>query len=89
MFEFHFHGLEDSDKSFTYSGTTYDFLEVLCRVAEMFNTKIAGLFVAELLREKDKELPFLRVATWEFEYEIGPEEMTTKFDQAIVIKKLV
>jgi hypothetical protein len=78
MFEFHFYGLENSDgKPYVFSGGTFDFLEVVCRIAEVYTPQLAGNFVSALLDEKVKELSHLRVVAFEFDYqweERNPDE---------------
>jgi hypothetical protein len=65
MFEFHFEGEE------TYEGTTSDFLEVVCQIAQFFDQSVAGFYVAALLEDKVKELPYLRVIDWKFDLTLG------------------
>jgi hypothetical protein len=70
MFEFWFHGLDDGDGPFIHHGTTHDFLEVCCQIAQCYDFKIAGEFVRSVLTEHAKELSFLRVVDWKIDYTV-------------------
>lgn len=82
MFEFWFHGLDDGDGTFTHHGTTYDYIQILCDIAEAYSPKIAGEFVTAQLEEQKKLLPFLRVVEWNFKYKINDT-------QSIELRKVV
>jgi hypothetical protein len=69
VFEYTFHGLEDGEGTFTHTGTTSDFLEVCCQIARLYESQVAMFFVGQLLAAKEKELDFLRVTDWNFEWE--------------------
>lgn len=56
----------DPDENHT--GTTSDFLEVLCRITEVFGSSVTGKFVAALMEDQRDSLAFLRVIDWKFEY---------------------
>jgi hypothetical protein len=68
MFEFWFHGLDDGDGPFIHHGTTHDFLEVCCQIAQCYDPDAAGNVVENLMRKHDKELSFLRVTEFELEW---------------------
>ena len=68
MFEYWFIGLTDDQGKFDHHGTTADFLEVVCRIAETFTPEVAGDFTGALLEDKQKKLTFLRVVDWKFSY---------------------
>lgn len=69
MFEYWFLGTE-----VPHHGTTHDFLEVLCQIAEHFSPITAGDFASALLASKSNELAFLRVIDWKFEFATKPFE---------------
>ena len=62
MFEYWF----DTEEPF--HGTTSDFLEVLCQIAEHFDSEVAGKFASGLMDDRREELTFLRVVEWNFEF---------------------
>ena len=64
MFEYWFLGGENPR-----TGTTHDFLEVLCQIAKYFDTEVAGSFVQKLLDDQRDSLDYLRVVEWNFEDE--------------------
>lgn len=68
MFEYWFHGLDDGHGTFTHHGTTHDFLEVVSQMAMLYDAEIASKFLKNFLVAFEKELSFLRVTDWKFEY---------------------
>jgi hypothetical protein len=86
MFEYWFHGLEDSNGTYTHHGTTHDFLEVCSQIAQLIGPIVAGNFVAALLADREKELAFLRVVEWKFEFTTKPHE--DEPEQKIILHKL-
>lgn len=64
MFEYWFHNGEGE----IHHGTTHDFLEVCCQIAQHFDFEVAGTVVREILTKRSKELSFLRVIEWNFEH---------------------
>lgn len=78
MYEFWFLNLRDPQdhsgaSTFSHHGTTYDFLELCCQIAEKLSPGFAGEFVNELLTAKLSKLAYLRVIDWNFELEVGDQ----------------
>lgn len=85
MFEYWFIGLEDGGET----GTTHDFLEVLSRIAQNFSPETAGRFTCEMLRDQKKQLSYLRVIEWKFEFIwFEPAEPENKYFKIILHKHM-
>jgi hypothetical protein len=69
MFEYWFTNLSDDQGTFDHTGTTHDFLEVLCQIAGTYGEEVAGHFVRELLAKNKSQLSFLRVVEWKIHYQ--------------------
>ena len=78
MYEYWFLGLTDDQDSesepFDHTGTTYDFLEIVCNVSRAFTPKVAGEFIESLAHENADQLSFLRVIDWKFVYVINDDQ---------------
>ncbi len=72
----------------THHGTTHDFLEVLSQIAIHFDTQTAGRFTEALLGSKRKELSFLRVTDWNFEFSVNMISRPDEPEQTIKLHKL-
>jgi hypothetical protein len=63
--------LRDAGGNFDHTGTTYDFLEIVCNISRVFTPKIAGEFIESLTHEHSDQLAFLRITDWKFEFRIN------------------
>lgn len=87
MFEYWFHGLEDGEGPFTHNDHTSDFLEFVCRVADMYGQTVAGKFVTELLTTHENMLSYMRVDNdWKFELKL--EDIGDGVERKIILHKL-
>lgn len=82
MFEYWFLGTE-----VPHHGTTHDFLEVLCQIAEHFDSQTAGRFVEGLMNDQREQLTFLRVIDWKFEFSVNQLNLDEP-EQTIKLHKL-
>lgn len=86
MFEFHLESTPDPlDSPFIYKGSTTDFLEFCAQVTQFFNEEICGKFVESLMVNKLKELSYLRVIDFEFEFRLNEQD---EKENKIILRKV-
>lgn len=64
MYEFWFTGMPK--EPFNFTGSTSDFLEVICQITKAYGSFTAAIFVHALMDNKGKDLDFLRITEWTF-----------------------
>lgn len=83
MFEIN---LYDTDGTHLHYGTTYDFLDVLDRIASHFNPVAASGFVKHLLETLSDKSDSLRIGDWNCRYAFAPDDSTFNCNTVHVIK---
>lgn len=84
MFEYWLLNLPDG----SHTGTTTDFLEIVCQISEKLDTQTAGRFVEALMDNKKDERIFLRVTEWKFEFSPNLVARPDEPEMTIVLHKV-